>query len=459
MFCVPDTGLTNDQISNGNWPKVDPNSDPYHGPDANGNYVSYIHLPDTKEGGQQLCHMFNCDPPTLDNGCEWQCHDNGNRSSPILIDVNGLGYPDLLAGKSWRKDRAAKVGEAAFRVFNLDLTGPRLWEWVGPKTGILVYWKAGAGAGDAGADGKNIPRVIDGSALFGTHTFGRTWPNGYEALASLDKNTDGQITGDELADLWVWVDANSNAQVDPGEIRPALFYLKALNARPVSYPGGDAEAPKGAVLQSGAMVPTWDWWSAPAPADATSVQRKIPMVYYAPKVAGTGTGTGTGAGAAPDTAMVYIWGMKGKMLGLLRFVSSGADQYVISLPFGTEPRAGYYPALFSKIRRAPGKLDWRFAGSLGNVTELAFVTGTPALLRGENGRDARGENREAYSWKAVVLSGSTDDWVGAYVRAIAGFADTDFTTSVFSLAGDAGTVRLLAGTDVSKTKFLPLGPF
>jgi len=361
------------------------------------------------------------------------------------VDVFGLGCPDLLAGKEWRKDRVRKVNESAFRRFDFDLTGSKYWEWVGPKSGILVYWDAEK----AGRNGKNIPAVIDGSALFGDHTFGRTWANGYEALASLDKDKDGQLVGSELRNLWIWVDANSNGLVDPGEIKPADSYLKALNVHPVSYQSGDVEAPKGAVLQSGQMVATWDWWSMGLPSDVTVVKRDTPKAYYEPKLIGT----------PPALAKVYVWGMGNRINGLLRFVTVGADQYVVSLPFGTYPKLGYYPGLFSKIHCAPGKLDWRFTGYYGGLTELAFVTGTPALLQGENGREVMGDTRSVYSWNAVVLSGNVDEKMEAYVRAVAGFTDDNFAGAIASVAGDSGTVQLLGGRDVSKTKFIPVNPF
>ena len=265
------------------------------------------------------------------------------------------------------------------------------------------------------------------------------------------KDDSGTDLDYELTNLWIWVDANSNALVDLGEIKQAVSYVKALNVRPISYPSGDVEAPKGAVLQSGTMVPTWDWWSASAPVDSLAFKGKdkIFKVYYDPKVIGAVTVP------APATAKVYIWGMGDEMQGLLRFVSVGADDYVVSLPFGRQPVAGFYPATFSKINHAPGKLNWRFEGAYGDTTELAFVTGTPSQLIGVNGRESVGEDREAYSWKAEVLSGDSDEFVGAYIRAIAGFTEEDFTSAIGTVAEDVGTVRLLAGVDTAKTKFIP----
>ena len=170
---------------------------------------------------------------------------------------------------------------------------------------------------------------------------------------------------------------------------------------------------------------------------------------YAPKV------IGAVSVPAPATAKVYIWGMGDEMQGLLRFVSVGADDYVVSLPFGGKPVAGFYPAAFSKVNHTPGKLNWRVEGSYGTTTELAFVTGTPSQLIGVNGRESVGEDRVAYSWKAEVLSGDSDEFVGAYIRAIAGFTEEDFTSAIGTVAEDVGTVRLLAGVDTAKTKFIP----
>ena len=74
--------------------------------------------------------------------------------------------------------------------------------------------------------------VIHSAAqLFGTWTFGGKksvslasissslpWSNGYEALAALDENGDGKISGRELAPLVLWFDGNRNAVSDPGEV-------------------------------------------------------------------------------------------------------------------------------------------------------------------------------------------------------------------------------------------------
>jgi hypothetical protein len=45
------------------------------------------------------------------------------------------------------------------------------------------------------------------------------WRNGFEALASLDTNGDGEVSGPELAPLALWFDVNRDGVSQPGEVR------------------------------------------------------------------------------------------------------------------------------------------------------------------------------------------------------------------------------------------------
>lgn len=304
-----------------------------------------------------------------------------------------------------------------------------------------MFWKT--------EDPKNIPQVIDGSALLGTRAFGTKWANGYEALASLDSNKDGQLVGTELSNLWIWVDANTNALVDPGEAKAAASYVKALNTVATVHPSGDAEAPKGAVLQSGAMVPSWDWWSATPAMDA--VVRSDGRVQVAPKVMGT----------SPDKAVVYVWGKGDEVRGLLRFIAIGQDSYVVSLPFTASPSAGFFPCSVGRIHHSsakPGKLEWKLQSNYGGVSELAFVEGTPLRLNGVNGREAMG-TRESYSWEAVPMSGTMDETLSSFLRAITGFTETQFAEAVAKIGDETGSLRVLGGVDISKVGFAQLPAF
>lgn len=71
---------------------------------------------------------------------------------------------------------------------------------------LLVY--------DPGASGEiNSPEQ-----LFGSYTFGNIWTNGYEALATLDKDGDSKISGAELKDLALWFDYNYDGISQEGEV-------------------------------------------------------------------------------------------------------------------------------------------------------------------------------------------------------------------------------------------------
>ncbi len=121
--------------------------------------------------------------------------------------------------------------------FPLDPRSSGKWyEWkASAETPLLVYDPAGTA------------EVTGAFQLFGNWTFGgksktaaldssspvapTPWRDGYEALATLDENADGRISGQELAALALWFDDNRNGRADAGEVRPiqaegvtALFY-------------------------------------------------------------------------------------------------------------------------------------------------------------------------------------------------------------------------------------------
>jgi len=187
-------------------------------------------------------------------------------SSPIILDLSGTGKPDLLAGGHWGKIAGRKLASAAVRPFDIDGKGTHEWEWVGPKSGLLVWDENGKG------------RITSGRQLFGNVTWGKTWKHGYQPLATLDKNKDGALTPNEFAKLGVWVDANSNGISEPGEVQAlAAAGFERLDVRAVKDGTGNYSVPGGAVRKGSdgkrSKVSTWDWWAlgAPAPEDATYV--------------------------------------------------------------------------------------------------------------------------------------------------------------------------------------------
>lgn len=170
--------------------------------------------------------------------------------TPLMIDLSGEGKPDLLAGREWRKmkSRRPSTDLGVYRSFDLDGTGKKEWEWIGKGDGLLIY--------TAGL--KGTPTYKE---LFGTRTFDNPWKHGYEALATLDTDANGVLKEDELKDIGVWVDANSDAVAQPGEIRSAKDAgLTQLSVRFEADPDGNVSNSRGANV-GGRDVAVWDWIS------------------------------------------------------------------------------------------------------------------------------------------------------------------------------------------------------
>lgn len=170
--------------------------------------------------------------------------------SPILIDINFLKEPDLLAGPYWQKNRKGDIEPAALRSFDLDNKGPKNWEWVGPRTGLLIWSDKG-------------PEIQPtGYNLFGNVTWNQQWLDGYEPLAALDKDKNGQLKGTELDNLFVWLDLNSDAIAQAGEIKPISDYeIISIGVKPTRDSDGNSHLATGFETQKGLQGHTWDWWS------------------------------------------------------------------------------------------------------------------------------------------------------------------------------------------------------
>jgi hypothetical protein len=89
-------------------------------------------------------------------------------------------------------------------------------------------------------DPENNRDITSASQLFGNWTHGGKqvnppikWTNGYEALATFDKNGDGAVSGDELSEISLWFDKNRDGVSQEGEVKRATsagvthLYLKA----------------------------------------------------------------------------------------------------------------------------------------------------------------------------------------------------------------------------------------
>jgi hypothetical protein len=159
--------------------------------------------------------------------------------TPLAIPLrDGLKAHDL-------EDRAACV------TFDLDGTGlPQKWTWITRDAGWLVYDHRGTG------------KVDSALQLFGNVTFWLFWENGYQALAALDEDGDGWLTGRELQGLAIWQDLNGNGVCDPGEVRSlAEWGIVGLSCRyqtDTSRADGLVYSPAGVRLRDGRTRPSYD---------------------------------------------------------------------------------------------------------------------------------------------------------------------------------------------------------
>ena len=114
----------------------------------------------------------------------------------------------------------------------------------------LVEWKASSKAPLLVYDPTGEGKIINGYQLFGNWTFGpkkvaslkdtdrsaadgKLWNNGFDALSTLDINSDGEVRGTELEHLSLWFDDNRNAVSEKGEVRR----VAAVGVKKLFYQG------------------------------------------------------------------------------------------------------------------------------------------------------------------------------------------------------------------------------
>jgi hypothetical protein len=159
--------------------------------------------------------------------------------TPIAVPLrDGLSAIDL-------EDRTASVA------FDADGSGlAKQWTWITPDAAWLVF--------DPQASG----RVTSGLQLFGNVTFWLFWDTGYDALAGLDDNRDGRLSGAELRGLALWHDVNRNGVSEPGEVRSLGEYgIVAIDCRyerDASHPDRIAYSRNGVTFRDGRTRPTFD---------------------------------------------------------------------------------------------------------------------------------------------------------------------------------------------------------
>lgn len=88
-----------------------------------------------------------------------------------------------------------------------DLAG-RWFEWKASGYSPLVVW-----------DPNGTGVITEAHQLFGNFTWKKIWKNGYEALATLDKDANGWLEGAELKSIALWFDFNQDGVSDKDEVK------------------------------------------------------------------------------------------------------------------------------------------------------------------------------------------------------------------------------------------------
>jgi len=132
--------------------------------------------------------------------------------------------------------------------FDLDGSGlARQWGWVGPDAALLVW------------DPSRSGQVTSGLQLFGSVSWWAFWQDGYEAMAALDDDHDGALSGAELEGLALWRDLDGDGVSDPGEVNAVDHYGVVALSTKAELVAGVLGAKRGVVFADGTTRATWDW--------------------------------------------------------------------------------------------------------------------------------------------------------------------------------------------------------
>ncbi len=214
-------------------------------------------------------------------------------TAALTCDVGSYVYGQSPVALLW---------EPSFRVEDLAKNVALVSFPIDPKhADKLVEWKASSAAPLLVYDPSGEGKITSGYQLFGNWTFGPTkvaslahstvtnanangdklWENGFEALAQLDSDANGEVSADELEPLSLWFDDNRNGISENGEVRR----LSAVGVRKLfyrGYEGNDAahaivlkvgfERERDGVLERGTMV---DWFTESVSSELEYAQRAL----------------------------------------------------------------------------------------------------------------------------------------------------------------------------------------
>jgi hypothetical protein len=122
------------------------------------------------------------------------------------------------------------------------------WPWVSARAGVLVW------------DPKQTGIITSGRQLFGNMTWQMLFQDGYEALATLDKDRDGMLAGNELNGVGLWIDRNENAVSDAGEVVSATRAgIKSIAVKAKADSTGTLHIESGVIWTDGKSTHSYDW--------------------------------------------------------------------------------------------------------------------------------------------------------------------------------------------------------
>ncbi len=162
--------------------------------------------------------------------------------TPMVVDLSGL------------RSSISQVIDTTKSV-DFDLTGlgrKGSYSWPHKDVGFFVW------------DPQATGNILDGKQLFGVYSWGIFWQDGFRAMAALDNNHDGQLSGEELKGIAVWVDANQNGISEPGEVQSVKAHnMVSIMVNAPNDDAGHPHQPIGVTLVSSKSLAVWDWMAKP----------------------------------------------------------------------------------------------------------------------------------------------------------------------------------------------------
>ena len=131
--------------------------------------------------------------------------DYGREDRPLIVNALPSTVHNRDIDRRVRLDNPAERDIRGARDPKRDADGSALprWTWISSRAGWLVH------------DPRRTGEITSALQWFGNVTFWLFWENGYDALAALDDDADGELAGDELRDLAIWHDRNSTGTSEP----------------------------------------------------------------------------------------------------------------------------------------------------------------------------------------------------------------------------------------------------